>query len=154
MVLFENRFLPLLAASLGLVFIGSPALAKACPQVIVCGLKDGQPKEYPDRCIAEKDGATNISPKKGTSCGAAALNVGPSFAAALQRSQSLRSDLIKAIEKKPTTWANENKANALVAEAQKHLERAQKLLDQGKVLSAANEEAKATQLLAKAAGAK
>jgi hypothetical protein len=39
-----------------------------CPQVISCGIKDGQPKEYPTPCDAAADGATNIVPKTGDSC--------------------------------------------------------------------------------------
>lgn len=40
----------------------------ACIQVITCGIKDGQPKEYPDPCSARQDGASNIAPKSGPTC--------------------------------------------------------------------------------------
>ncbi|MEZ0056189.1 hypothetical protein ACVII1_004333 [Bradyrhizobium elkanii] len=42
-----------------------------CPQVIHCGTKNGIVKEYPTRCAAEEDGATNIAPKTGPTCPAA-----------------------------------------------------------------------------------
>lgn len=42
--------------------------SQVCPQVISCGTKDGEPKEYPTPCDAEKDGATDIKPKTGSSC--------------------------------------------------------------------------------------
>jgi hypothetical protein len=42
--------------------------AAACEQVISCGTKDGKRKEYPTPCAARDDGATNISPKTGSSC--------------------------------------------------------------------------------------
>ncbi|MGY4319455.1 hypothetical protein ACVWW1_008782 [Bradyrhizobium sp. JR3.5] len=42
-----------------------------CPQVIHCGTKNGVVKEYPTRCAAEEDGATNIAPKTGPTCPAA-----------------------------------------------------------------------------------
>jgi hypothetical protein len=41
---------------------------KACPQVVHCGIKNGQSKEYPTRCAAEDDGATDIAPKTGPTC--------------------------------------------------------------------------------------
>jgi hypothetical protein len=44
------------------------SVTRACLQVIVCGTKDGQRKEYPNPCAAEDDGATNIAPKTGPSC--------------------------------------------------------------------------------------
>jgi len=44
------------------------AQTRNCPQVIHCGIKNGQPKEYPTRCAAEDDGATNIVPKTGQTC--------------------------------------------------------------------------------------
>lgn len=37
-------------------------------QVIVCGVKDGDNKEYPNPCAALEDGATNVVPKTGDSC--------------------------------------------------------------------------------------
>ena len=45
-----------------------PANDAVCPQVIHCGTKNGQRREYPTKCAAEKEGATNISPKTGNSC--------------------------------------------------------------------------------------
>jgi hypothetical protein len=42
-----------------------------CVQIVVCGTKDGQVKEYPNPCAARKDGATNIVPKEGPTCPAA-----------------------------------------------------------------------------------
>jgi len=39
-----------------------------CIQVISCGIKDGQPKEYSDPCAAQRDGATNIAPKSEGIC--------------------------------------------------------------------------------------
>jgi hypothetical protein len=56
--------------------IGPPAdarLAQAnagrvCAQVISCGTKSGQRKEYPTPCAAQDDGATNITPKTGPTC--------------------------------------------------------------------------------------
>jgi hypothetical protein len=44
------------------------AQADNCPQIIHCGTKDGKRKEYPTKCDAEKDGATNITPKIGRTC--------------------------------------------------------------------------------------
>jgi hypothetical protein len=44
------------------------AQADNCPQIIHCGTKDGKRKEYPTKCDAEKDGATNITPKTGRTC--------------------------------------------------------------------------------------
>jgi hypothetical protein len=44
------------------------AQQRPCPQVIHCGTKNGQTKEYPTRCAAEDDGATNIEPKTGPAC--------------------------------------------------------------------------------------
>jgi hypothetical protein len=41
---------------------------RVCAQVIHCGIKNGQPKEYPTRCAAQDDGATNIEPKTGPTC--------------------------------------------------------------------------------------
>lgn len=41
---------------------------KLCAQVVVCGLKSGNYKEYPTSCDAEADGATAIAPKTGDSC--------------------------------------------------------------------------------------
>ncbi len=43
---------------------------RVCPQVITCGTKDGERKEYPTPCAAEDDGATDIAPKTGSSCSA------------------------------------------------------------------------------------
>ncbi|MEY9676979.1 hypothetical protein [Bradyrhizobium elkanii] len=42
-----------------------------CPQIVHCGTKNGMVKEYPTRCAAEEDGATNIAPKTGPTCPAA-----------------------------------------------------------------------------------
>jgi len=39
-----------------------------CPQIIHCGTKNGGVKEYPTKCAAEADGATNIVPKTGPAC--------------------------------------------------------------------------------------
>ena len=39
-----------------------------CAQVISCGTKDGQRKEYPTPCAAKDDGATHIAPKSGPTC--------------------------------------------------------------------------------------
>jgi hypothetical protein len=44
---------------------------RVCEQVISCGLKDGKWKEYPTPCAAADDGATNVKPKTGSSCGGA-----------------------------------------------------------------------------------
>jgi hypothetical protein len=41
---------------------------QVCAQVISCGTKDGQRKEYPTPCAAEQDGATKIAPKTGATC--------------------------------------------------------------------------------------
>ncbi len=46
----------------------SPSSDRVCPQVISCGTKDGERKEYPTPCAAEDDGATDIVPKTGSSC--------------------------------------------------------------------------------------
>lgn len=37
-----------------------------CTEAIACGMKDGKPKQYPNSCAAEDDGATNI--KLGQPC--------------------------------------------------------------------------------------
>jgi hypothetical protein len=65
-------------ASIGLVLSGlatsiRPAAAQStskeiCAQVISCGIKDGNAKEYPTPCAARDDGATNIHPKSGPAC--------------------------------------------------------------------------------------
>ncbi len=39
-----------------------------CAQVISCGTKNGQRKEYPTPCAAKDDGATHITPKSGPAC--------------------------------------------------------------------------------------
>jgi hypothetical protein len=39
-----------------------------CPQIISCGIKNGRMKEYPDSCVARKDGATDIQVKTGPTC--------------------------------------------------------------------------------------
>jgi hypothetical protein len=41
---------------------------RICAQVISCGTKAGQRKEYPTPCAAQDDGATNIAPKTGATC--------------------------------------------------------------------------------------
>lgn len=46
------------------------AQERVCPQVIHCGTKNGQVKEYPTRCAAEDDGATDIAPRAGPTCSA------------------------------------------------------------------------------------
>jgi hypothetical protein len=40
-----------------------------CAQVISCGTKEGKRKEYATPCAAKDDGATNIAPKTGPTCG-------------------------------------------------------------------------------------
>jgi hypothetical protein len=42
--------------------------AALCAQVISCGTKNGQRKEYPTPCAAKDDGATHITPKSGPTC--------------------------------------------------------------------------------------
>jgi len=42
--------------------------ARLCAQIISCGTKDGQRKEYPTPCAAKDDGATQIVPKNGSAC--------------------------------------------------------------------------------------
>jgi hypothetical protein len=42
-----------------------------CAQVISCGTKDGEVKEYPTPCDARDDGATDVHPKTGPTCDAA-----------------------------------------------------------------------------------
>jgi hypothetical protein len=42
--------------------------AAICAQVISCGTKNGQRKEYPTPCAAKDDGATHIAPKSGPTC--------------------------------------------------------------------------------------
>lgn len=44
------------------------AQQRLCPQVIVCGTKNGVTKEYRTSCAAEDDGATNIKPKPPSGC--------------------------------------------------------------------------------------
>jgi hypothetical protein len=44
------------------------AQTRQCPEVVHCGVKDGKVKQYPTRCAAEDDGATNIAPMQGSSC--------------------------------------------------------------------------------------
>jgi len=39
-----------------------------CAQVISCGTKNGQRREYPTPCAAKDDGATHITPKSGPTC--------------------------------------------------------------------------------------
>jgi hypothetical protein len=39
-----------------------------CAQVISCGTKNGQRKEYPTPCAAKDDGATHVTPKNGPAC--------------------------------------------------------------------------------------
>lgn len=38
------------------------------PQVVVCAVKDGEVREYPDPCAAANDGATHIVPQENGSC--------------------------------------------------------------------------------------
>jgi hypothetical protein len=40
-----------------------------CVQVISCGTKNGTVREYPTPCAAQDDGAANIAPKSGPTCG-------------------------------------------------------------------------------------
>ena len=42
--------------------------AALCAQIISCGTKNGQRKEYPTPCAAKNDGATHIAPKTGSAC--------------------------------------------------------------------------------------
>jgi hypothetical protein len=42
--------------------------AALCAQIISCGTKNGQRKEYPTPCAAKDDGATHIAPKSGPTC--------------------------------------------------------------------------------------
>ena len=42
--------------------------ATLCAQVISCGTKNGQRKEYPTPCAAKDDGATHVTPKDGATC--------------------------------------------------------------------------------------
>jgi hypothetical protein len=42
--------------------------AALCAQVISCGTKNGQRKEYPTPCAAKDDGATHITPKSDPTC--------------------------------------------------------------------------------------
>ena len=42
--------------------------AALCAQIISCGTKNGQRKEYPTPCAAKDDGATHIAPKSGPAC--------------------------------------------------------------------------------------
>ena len=39
-----------------------------CAEVISCGTKDGKAKQYPTPCDAEKDGATDVRARQGSSC--------------------------------------------------------------------------------------
>jgi hypothetical protein len=64
-------------ASIGLALSGlasaRPAAAQSvssemCAQVISCGTKDGDAKEYPTPRAARDDGATDIHPKSGPAC--------------------------------------------------------------------------------------
>ena len=41
---------------------------EVCAQVISCGIKDGNAKEYPTPCAARADGATEIHPKSEAAC--------------------------------------------------------------------------------------
>jgi hypothetical protein len=42
--------------------------ATLCAQIISCGTKNGQRREYPTPCAAKDDGATYIVPKSGPAC--------------------------------------------------------------------------------------
>ena len=42
---------------------------KFCIQVIACGTKDGKRRQYPTPCAARDDGAKDVSPMEGGSCG-------------------------------------------------------------------------------------
>jgi len=42
--------------------------AALCAQIISCGTKNGQRKEYPTPCAAKDDGATHIAPRSGPTC--------------------------------------------------------------------------------------
>jgi hypothetical protein len=44
------------------------AQTRPCPQVVHCGIKDKKMKQYPTKCAAEDDGATNIVPMQGSQC--------------------------------------------------------------------------------------
>jgi len=40
-----------------------------CIQVVACGTKDGKRRQYPTPCDARADGATDVAPMEGASCG-------------------------------------------------------------------------------------
>jgi hypothetical protein len=40
-----------------------------CVQVIACGTKDGKRRQYATPCDARADGATDVAPMEGASCG-------------------------------------------------------------------------------------
>jgi len=42
--------------------------AALCAQIISCGTKNGQRKEYPTPCAAKDDGAAHITPRSGPTC--------------------------------------------------------------------------------------
>ena len=78
-----QRIVALTVASVGLLMAGhgfanerlaadlhvAPAHPAAlCAQVISCGTKNGQRREYPTPCAAKDDGATHISPRSGPTC--------------------------------------------------------------------------------------
>lgn len=59
------------ASGTSIAYVGvcrTSATKRSCPQIIVCGIKDGVAKEYPTPCDAVEDGAENIQPKVGDSC--------------------------------------------------------------------------------------
>jgi hypothetical protein len=68
------RILKAVIVATSLSGFGLPAFAAdtktdgAVPQLVHCGIKDGQPKEYGTKEAAEADGATNIVPKTGDKC--------------------------------------------------------------------------------------
>lgn len=55
-------------SSLQAQFAQATTHEQMCAQVISCGTKDGKRKEYPTPCAAKDDGATDISPKTGSTC--------------------------------------------------------------------------------------
>jgi hypothetical protein len=63
----------MLRLGLVLIIVVTPViLASAadneCAEVISCGTKDGKVKEYRTPCDAEKDGATDVHARQGSSC--------------------------------------------------------------------------------------
>jgi hypothetical protein len=51
-----------------LIWLATDSHRAICEQVIACGTKDGERREYPTPCDARDDGATDISAKTGGTC--------------------------------------------------------------------------------------